>query len=302
MTRKDDLMDRVCGCIFGGAVGDAMGVPFEGQPGPIEYSLSQPWAISDDTQLTLATCQVVGELGEVRPEQIAARFVAWFRDGKIIGVGASTLKALCDLHAGAHWALAGAKGEKAAGAGAAMRVAPLAFLLDPANDEDRQTLRDVCRITHHHDEAYIGALAVVLAVRMAAFDEPSLDRRWLARVAEQLPDSRVRDQVNEIANVPAQTAVFEVGRRFGCSGFVAETVPLALYAARQIEQFPLLEVLQNAITAGGDTDTIASIAGQVAGARVGMSAFPGKTLESLPDFEAIMAISKQFSQRVLGIR
>src|SRR5262245_24138963 len=65
------------------------------------------------------------------------------------GLGSSTLKALRDLSAGAHWALAGARGEYAAGAGAAMRIAPLAFLLDPASADDRVLIRDVARITHH---------------------------------------------------------------------------------------------------------------------------------------------------------
>lgn len=41
--------------------------------------------------------------------------------------------------------------ERAAGTGAAMRIAPLAFLLDPLDPEQRVTLRDVCRITHHSD-------------------------------------------------------------------------------------------------------------------------------------------------------
>ena len=81
----------------------------------------------------------------------------WFGDGKVTGLGSSTLKALRDLQAGAHWALSGARGEYAAGNGAAMRAAPLAFFLDPAVDADRTRLRDIARITHHHDEAYVGS-------------------------------------------------------------------------------------------------------------------------------------------------
>lgn len=88
--------------------------------------------ISDDTQLTLATCESVIAAGGVRPEEVANAFISWYRAGRITGIGASTLKALRELDGGMHWALAGAKGEMSAGNGAAMRVAPLAFLLDPA--------------------------------------------------------------------------------------------------------------------------------------------------------------------------
>ena len=83
-----------------------MGGPFEGQPGPITFRDHQEWRISDDTQLTLATCESIIELdGSISPEHIAGRFVQWFRERRITGMGSSTLKALRDLDAGLHWAL-----------------------------------------------------------------------------------------------------------------------------------------------------------------------------------------------------
>ena len=118
------------------------------------------------------------------------------RRGRIRGIGSSTLKALRDLEAGAHWALAGAKGERAAGNGAAMRAAPLAFVLDPEDARDRATFRDACRITHHHDEAYAGALAVMLAIR-EVLREGTED--FVASVVEHLPDSAVRDEGEAVA-------------------------------------------------------------------------------------------------------
>jgi len=124
------LGDRARGCILGGAIGDALGGPFEGQPGPLRFREQREWAISDDSQLTLATCESIIEISKVSPEHIADRFVRWYKARRITGMGSSTLKALRDLDAGAHWALAGARGEISAGNGAAMRIAPLAFHLD----------------------------------------------------------------------------------------------------------------------------------------------------------------------------
>ena len=147
---QTQLGDRVQGCIVAGAIGDALGGPFEGQRGPLRFRENENWAISDDTQMTLATCEAIIKTGAVLPEQIAIRFVEWHRARRITGVGSSTLKALRDLEAGVHWALAGAKGEMAAGNGA-VRIAPLAFHLDPKLVPDRQVLRDVCRITHHNE-------------------------------------------------------------------------------------------------------------------------------------------------------
>ena len=96
------LSDRARGCILAGAIGDAMGGPFEGQPGPLKFREYASWSISDDSQLTLATCESIIQAGEVSPEHIAGRFLHWYRARRITGMGSSTLKALRDLDAGAH--------------------------------------------------------------------------------------------------------------------------------------------------------------------------------------------------------
>ena len=88
----------------------------------------------------------------------------WFRKRRISGIGASTQKSLTELNAGGHWASVGTSGERSAGNGAAMRISPLAFFLDPNIQTDRTTIRDVCRITHRNDEAYLGALAIVYSI------------------------------------------------------------------------------------------------------------------------------------------
>ena len=154
------VFERAVGSIVGGALGDGWGRPFEGTVPRGAIRVPDELVVTDDTQLTLATCEAVIDGGIIDPAKIAERFLVWFRAGRLRGLGASTFKALRDLDAGAHWALSGAKGERSAGNGAAMRIAPLAFLLDLTNDDERRTLRDVCRITHHHDEAYVGGLAV----------------------------------------------------------------------------------------------------------------------------------------------
>jgi ADP-ribosylglycohydrolase len=64
------LRDRILGCLLGGAIGDAVGgVPERGD-----------LSLSDDTQLTLATCEAIQAAGS-SPEAIAAAFTRWFLSG-----------------------------------------------------------------------------------------------------------------------------------------------------------------------------------------------------------------------------
>ena len=289
------LADRVRGCILAGAIGDAMGGPFEGLSGPIPFREHSDWNVSDDTQLTLATCEAIIEAGKISPEHIANRFVQLYRARRITGMGAGTLKALRDLDAGLHWALAGSKGEMSAGNGAAMRIAPLAFHLDPGLVEDRQTIRDVCRITHHNEEAYAGSLAIVAAIRSLTFDDSVSPTTLLTNVSQYLPDSRVRDRILALSALKDDRSAADVAKEFGSSGYVVESVPLALYAAQFINRQPLDVLLRGVIEAGGDTDTIASMTGQIAGAWIGASQIPRDVIELLPDSSHIEKVASEFA-------
>jgi ADP-ribosyl-[dinitrogen reductase] hydrolase len=250
--------DQLRGCLLGGALGDAIGgIPERGL-----------LSLSDDTQLTLATSESIVSQGGVDAAHLAATFLAWFRAHRISGIGSATLKAMRDLEAGASWALAGARGEMAAGNGGAMRIAPLGFVVDAATD--RQLIRDVVRITHHNDEAYAGALAVLLALQAPAQAGVS---DLLGSVVDGLPDCITRDRIREIAGLA----------RFGSSGYVVETVPLALVASWHMTATRFEACLDEIVATGGDADTIASIAGQLAGARIGAALLPPRLLAILPE-------------------
>jgi ADP-ribosyl-[dinitrogen reductase] hydrolase len=277
--------------LLAGALGDAWGHPYEGRPGPLEAPFPAAPTLSDDTWLTMATCEaIVRDLGRVVPTTIAASFREWFQQRRLTGVGSSTLKSLRDLAAGAHWALAGARGEFAAGSGAAMRAAPLGFALDPMAQENRTAIRDVSRITHHSDEAYMGALAVAIAVRMCSLST-GVPSDLLAAVEEQLPDSRVRDRLTALRTFDG--GVQAAAQRFGNSGYVVDAIPLALLIAAGADDAPLSMVLGRAVSLGGDTDTIAAIAGQVLGA-AGYTASP-ELLATIPKIGEVEAIVGQFA-------
>ena len=94
--------NRIIGCLLGGALGDAWGGPLEGTADPARFEIPARSALSDDTQLTLATCESIIEHGCSDPEILAAHFVSRFREGRFRGMGSSTLKAMRDPSSGMH--------------------------------------------------------------------------------------------------------------------------------------------------------------------------------------------------------
>lgn len=289
--------EKVKSCLLLGSLGDAYGSKYEQSDIPPGDA---PWFFTDDTQLTMATCESIMEKGFVDPEHLAQTFRRWYRDRRLTGLGASTLKALVELVGGGHWWTVGAKGEMAAGNGAAMRIAPLAFLLDPKKDADRELLENVCRITHHNADAYVGALAVVWAIRLIQ----NTQQNFIPAVIKLLPDSRVRDRLDAISQHPG-LRIRDIGKKFGSSGYVVDSVPLALFAAQQASTIGIQSMMKEIVAAGGDTDTNCSIAGQVAGVVLGSEAMPedwAKKLKTTPRYDDYYETMRRFGAFVSGQR
>ncbi|MBK8475735.1 MAG: ADP-ribosylglycohydrolase family protein [Opitutaceae bacterium] len=76
-----------------------------------------------------------------------------------------------------------------------MRIAPIAFFVSSDDPSFHETVRDVCRITHRHDEAYVGALAVAEYVSLSLQDVPA--EQILTELPQRLPDTVVRDRLIE---------------------------------------------------------------------------------------------------------
>lgn len=287
------LEDRIIGCLLGGALGDAVGAGFEGSLAPSDFSIPADLRVTDDTQLTIATCEAIIKRGIAEPESIASRLVHWFRNGRLSGLGSSTLKALTDLSVGMHWGYVGAVGEYSAGNGAAMRIAPVAFLLDPDNSRDRRTIRDIAFITHRNDEAYIGALIIIRSIRFVLAGHP-LDRSLFSYLIDTLPDSRVRDRLIEVDSRRIRLADYSTC--FQSTGYVVDSVPLAVLAAT--ESMELLPTLRAIIHVGGDTDTVASMCGQILGTAHGSDFLASQHLDDVDQIDLVREVAVEFARIV----
>ena len=284
--------ERFEACIIGGAIGDAWGSSYENYVSPIQpktfylHPVKEPvytWSLTDDTQLTLASCEALADNSQCSPDILSTYFVKYYQQQRLRGLGASTLKAIRELEVGGHWSQVGRSGDYAAGNGAAMRIAPFAFF----EDFSREDIRNICRITHRNDEAYAGALAVVLAIRAILNGTWTCAQNLLDIVIQQLPDTNVRDRLIQIDQYEGTPTIQDIAR-MGTNGYVVNSVPFAIFAASHSTVIGIDEMFGAIINAGGDTDTNAAIAGQIAGTLSGLKGIPQQRkdqLQALPEYE-----------------
>jgi poly(ADP-ribose) glycohydrolase ARH3 len=317
-----DLRSRFTGSLLGLFCGDALGMPYEDRPPDaiperleMEDARRGRGTYSDDTQMAIAVAESLLRCDAIDEADLAATIVEAFDPGR--GYGPTTTLVV------ERWRAAGGPtpdggDPRALTNGAAMRVAPvgLRFAFDPercAEEACRQA-----RLTHAHPLATDGAVAVAAAVAAAVRGEDHLLaaiapvetkelRRRLARAAEMVREGRRRAggtevPVREGRRRAGGTEVSGEGRREAREGREAwppaepgavaatlgatfnahESVPAALLAACA----PTFEeALTFAVRCGGDTDTVAAMAGAVAGARHGVEAIPRRWLEALEDGE-----------------
>lgn len=138
------------------------------------------------------------------------------------------------------------------GNGGAMRVAPAA-LLARSLEEAMELSHAVTAITHNHPEGMRGAQATAAAI-------------WWALQGQ--PAESIRKQVSERFGYDLTTTVDAIRPGYSHSEAAHLSVPQALVCA--LEAVSYEEAVRNAVSIGGDSDTIAAIAGGVAEARFGV--------------------------------
>jgi len=186
-------------------------------------------------------------------------------------LGSSTLKALRELQVGGHWALVGRSGEYAAGNGAAMRIAPLAF----KKNIDRLTIKDICNITHKNDEAYTGALAIYYSIINTINGNWTGNLDLIDLILPDLPDTRVKDRLIELSQ-QSDSSIIQIGEKYQPTGYVVDSVPISIFAAQKIGSCNFKTVITELIKIGGDTDTTCSMTGQIVGTLLGVQAIPNE--------------------------
>lgn len=145
------------------------------------------------------------------------------------------------------------------GNGAGMRVSPVAWVAE-TEEELKKLAATVTAVTHNHPEGMKGGEAVALCVYLA---RTGADKATIRRRASQYYPI-LNDTSFTIKNLQASYGYDELGNWVTCQG----SVPHAIEAFLESDGFE--DAVRNAVSIGGDSDTIGAMAGSIAEAYYGI--------------------------------
>ncbi len=266
-------MDSLKSAIYGLAVGDALGVPFEfkkrgtfhceGMTGHGTYN-QQAGTWSDDTSMTLATCQSIKDKQGICEKEIRKNFLAWLNtgaftpDGVVFDCGVTTYEA---LHRGT-----GSRDFHSNGNGSLMRILPLA-LIDCTDEE----IDAVSAITHAHEISKEACRIYVTIARSLLAGEN------LRSAIQAVETSEVFERIHELEYLSEA--------EIKSSGYVVDTLEASLWCLLQTDNYQ--NAVLKAVNLGDDTDTVGAVTGGLAGILYGYSGIPGEWIDVLRKKELI---------------
>jgi ADP-ribosylglycohydrolase len=271
--------ETLAGTLVGTALGDALGLPCEGMTaraiarrfGKVRrfHLLGSTGYVSDDTEQAALVAQCLARHPEDAVECARAfrrALLGWFLRLPW-GVGLATVRACLRILLGLD-----PSGVRSAGNGAAMRAAVVGAFFRDRPAERRAFGTALARVTHLDDRAIEGALFVADLIAVG----PEAARA----VVGEAELGAALDRAAGLAARQAGTA--EAAAVLGTSGYVVHTVPFALFCYLRFGGDPSL-ALEEAIGAGGDTDSIAAILGAWLGARHGEASLPSPLVGRIHD-------------------
>ncbi len=313
------LHDRGLAAFRGLALGDALGMPTQSlsravifedygrisgfvDAGPRQLiAAGMPAAsITDDTEQAVLLAELVIDGGGVIDTAIFAdRLLAWEdrmrAKGSLDLLGPSTKSALERLNAGVP---AGEAGSRGATNGAAMRVTPIGIAHDASNlSAFVDAVVAASEITHNTSlgiaaAAAVGAavsagvggasLAEAIDVAIGAAAEGGRRGHW---VAGGTIAGRLRWAIPYLRGLRAEHRDAAIAEVIGTSVAAQESVVAAL-ALAAVTDDPWA-ALCRAAGLGGDTDTVAAMAGAVLGATAGSTAWPSAEVHTLEEVNAL---------------
>ncbi|RLE73003.1 MAG: hypothetical protein DRJ37_01470 [Thermoprotei archaeon] len=291
------MLDRFMGAMLGASIGDALGAYFEGWRFSSTIKLSADkieskylGVYTDDTEMTIILAESIIKEKRLKASLFVRELAAKFNPRR--GYGYGTMTVLRQVKRGVDWREATHRVFEGGsyGNGGCIRVAPVSL----AYYDDKKLLLKAaeysCIVTHSHPLGIEGCLLQAYAISLAL---KSIDKEKilneLLKLARHNVYLRKLSQIEKLLKKKADLK--EAVHVLGNFSSAPDSMPLALYLFLKNNGFE--NTIIDAIRCGGDTDSIAAMAGALAGAYYGYESIPRRLVEKLEDKDKILELARK---------
>jgi ADP-ribosylglycohydrolase len=274
---------------------------------------------TDDTQLSLVVAESLIACRGIDLDDLAKRHVQALSEDDL-GWGGSTKRSVKRLSDGMSWSNSGQTSETGSGCGngIAMKVGPLGILLalkagidawmDPPTDFVFQ-VQDITWMTHRSGMAVASALSQIMAIAyLSQIDRSQLNLNRFIKILEfgahlgetfrvaKEPSDKLSERLSRLSEIGWKTLTdIQISDLFGRgTSYIYNSLPFSY--AFFLRNPHSVETLYDVASAGGDTDTNASMVGALLGALHGEDIFPENLVRELWKVEGILDIADRFSE------
>jgi ADP-ribosyl-[dinitrogen reductase] hydrolase len=294
--------ERFRGTMLGVAAGDALGAPAEFLT---PEQVAERWGVlsemvgggvhdvapgetTDATGMMLCLAESLAEHGTFVPQDVAARYLAWFQSNPK-DVALTVRAVMLGIKAGTSPDLAARRAYEILGSPASdnasmMRCAPVALRYWRNADTRRDVSLRESELTHF--DRLAGWSCVAFNELISAALQDRLRHELLAVAAD------VEDEDSRVSATLREAAVAEP-EEIHSSTAVVETLRAAVWCVLQARSFEESVVL--AVNLGNDSDTTGAVTGALAGALFGERGIPSRWLEKLADRERLLAAADRLA-------
>lgn len=310
----DSHFDRVKGGLWGGIVGDALGVPVEftsrkeRDESPVvdmighgTYDLPKgTW--SDDT--SMAICGMETILKEYTPDALLTSWCEWAFNGKwtpygrVFDIGISTQDSLYNYKIHKNWKTCGGTGDSQIGNGSLMRAMPFSIWLSYGFIGHVSKAAEISSLTHAHPLAkYCCAYHAMITMSLLK-GQVLRDAMLAANFALDgvVSIMSIKDS-KELSRIISGD-ILKVSRDdIQSTGYAIHCLEASLWCLENYKSFS--EATLAAVNLGDDTDTTACVTGGLAGIMYGLHSIPQYWLDCLARKNDLESIIDKFSKKVI---
>lgn len=237
--------------MYGAILGDIIGSPFEFDRGDKtkDFKLfSRRSHFTDDSVMTLAVCEALLKVGQDATvkeieDAVISSMQSWGRRYPHAGYGGYFRRWLTACHPEPY---------NSFGNGSAMRVSAAGWLYDSL-EKTRTVAKATANVTHNHPEGIKGAEATASAIFMA--------RNGSSK-------EEIKKYIEKEFHYDLNRTLNEIRPDYHMDETCQKTVPEAIIAFLEAKDFE--DAIRNAVSLGGDTDTLGAITGSIAEAYYGI--------------------------------